>query len=144
MAQIEQSFASNVCRCTGYRPILDAFKKFAKDSPNPVKLTDIEDIKTCNKNGTICTKKCVDEEDEWCVVSKRDIPNIIEIDLKDGKSWFRVSTLRDIYEIWQRKGDNDYMLVGGNTAKGKQIYSRLMKFVRYRIAILVVSALFFA
>lgn len=117
MLEIEKSFGSNICRCTGYRPILDAFKKFAKDSPKSLKVSDIEEIQKCKKSGLVCTKKC-DDEDDWCLVTKDDVPNILEIDLKDGKFWFRVTTIRDIFDVWQKAGDDSYMLVGGNTGKG--------------------------
>ncbi len=31
--EIEENLAGNLCRCTGYRPILDAFRPFAKSDP---------------------------------------------------------------------------------------------------------------
>ena len=48
MEEIEKSFDGNLCRCTGYRPILDAFKCFAKDAPKQMKekLVDIE-VRLC-------------------------------------------------------------------------------------------------
>lgn len=43
MLEIENSFGSNICRCTGYRPILSAFKGFASDAPKSM-LKEIRDI----------------------------------------------------------------------------------------------------
>lgn len=119
MLELEQSFGSNVCRCTGYRPILEAFKKFASDSSNPVELPDIEDLKICDKTGETCSKtKC--EEADWCLVNKDEVFNELKcIYLKDNKVWYRVETLSDIFVIWAERGVQSYMLVAGNTGKGK-------------------------
>ncbi|XP_050344198.1 uncharacterized protein LOC126769439 [Nymphalis io] len=118
MLEIEDSFGSNICRCTGYRPILQAFKKFASDAPNAFDLSDIEDLKICNKSGDVCSKRNCSELD-WCMISKSDIFNeILHIELSDKKDWYRVQTLSDVFTIWQEKGTESYMLVAGNTGKG--------------------------
>ncbi|XP_047533953.1 xanthine dehydrogenase 1-like isoform X2 [Vanessa atalanta] len=118
MLEIEQSFGSNICRCTGYRPILEAFKKFASDAPVPQVLPDIEDLKLCDKTGEICEKRNCDDSD-WCFVSGSDVQlGVKVIKLCDGRFWYRVATLTDIFIIWHANGVQSYMLVAGNTGKG--------------------------
>ena len=56
--EIEDVFDGNICRCTGYRPILDAMKTFASDyTPNDGQtppITDIE-VSRCKCKNPIIT-----------------------------------------------------------------------------------------
>nr|XP_049700113.1 uncharacterized protein LOC110380991 isoform X1 [Helicoverpa armigera] len=116
MLEVEKSLGSQTCRCTGYRPILDAFKSFAKDAPRQIRLQDIEELSICQKTGQKCDRSNCEDTD-WCFLEEED-SNIIEIELKDDKLWVRVETVKDIFKILIREGDDSYMLVSGNTAKG--------------------------
>ena len=48
--QMESALSGNICRCTGYRPILEGFGAFCKDSKNVLQsVPDIEvSLKCCN------------------------------------------------------------------------------------------------
>ncbi|XP_048483252.1 xanthine dehydrogenase [Plutella xylostella] len=117
--QIEDSFGSNTCRCTGYRPILDAFKSFAKDAPKPKELLDIEDLSICKKKGDSCQKTC-EKKHDWCWVNKEDAKEkaVKKIKLKDAKMFYKVYEVKDIFNIFHVEGVDSYMLIGGNTGKG--------------------------
>ncbi|CAB3256482.1 unnamed protein product [Arctia plantaginis] len=123
-SEIENSLGSNLCRCTGYRPILEAFKSFAVH-PNAnilSKIKDIEDIsqQICPKSGKTCGGTCETSEN-WCLVnidttSALNLPK--KISLADGRLWYSVGDIRSIFTTLNEVGYESYMLVAGNTAKG--------------------------
>ena len=118
MKEIENSFGGNICRCTGYRPILDAFKSFAVDADERLKAMcrDIEDlggIKSCPKTGVICKVQCN-------AVNISKIPLKIQFD--EDREWHKVFNLSELFEVLGKIGNSPYMLVAGNTAHG--VYRR--------------------
>ncbi|XP_066250858.1 xanthine dehydrogenase/oxidase-like [Euwallacea similis] len=103
--EIENSFGGNLCRCTGYRPILTAFKQLATDSDDIMNIDDLEDFESCNpiKCQTDCPKPC------------KKVP--IYFDLKDTQ-WLKVYKLVDLLNVLRTVRNKRYMLVAGNTARG--------------------------
>ncbi|BET01356.1 2 iron, 2 sulfur cluster Hypothetical protein [Nesidiocoris tenuis] len=132
MAKIEDSFAGNICRCTGYRSILDAFKSMAKDAPKPPKfeLTDIEDSFTkvcglgnCSSSCPDCPnarkEKMIDDDgDEIDFIETAMAPKSLRLTVNGIENWIRVSSIQEIMEVLDMIGDNSYTYVAGNTATG--------------------------
>ncbi|XP_049943149.1 uncharacterized protein LOC126419914 [Schistocerca serialis cubense] len=122
MADVENSFGGNICRCTGYRPILDAFKSLSSDASTELKgkYPDIEDItqKICAKNGKPCNEKCANDSD---TCSQQNVLSPLHLETQSSE-WFRVDKIDDIFNILATKSDKKYMLVAGNTAHG--VYRR--------------------
>lgn len=122
MAQVENSFGGNICRCTGYRPILDAFKSLAVDADEKLRKQcaemDIEDLpKRCPSSGKLCEGLCRKKG-----TSDADVP--VRISSKtDGREWQKVYNLAELFDVLSTvKADEKYMLVAGNTAHG--VYRR--------------------
>lgn len=125
--EVENSFASNICRCTGYRPIADAFKSFANDADDNLKrkLTDIEDMnvfKCCrNKCENNCKpndngdRKNISTENDWCVLENIR-SNLLSIKGVDY-NWFKLYKIEDVFNTISQC--DDYKLVSGNTAQGR-------------------------
>lgn len=119
MKEVENSFGGNICRCTGYRPIMDAFKSLAIDADDRLKslckdIEDLSDKKNCPKTGLACGGKC----GGGGKVSKSPV----HIAFDDDREWHKVFSVKEIAELFSKIGNKAYMLVAGNTAHG--VYRR--------------------
>uniref|UniRef100_A0A182JAE5 Indole-3-acetaldehyde oxidase n=1 Tax=Anopheles atroparvus TaxID=41427 RepID=A0A182JAE5_ANOAO len=110
-AQIEDAFDGNICRCTGYRPILDAFKSFAQDGPGQAEsVLDIEDlVGLCSRAGMACE-------------GNKASPPARRLSFADGRKWHKVASLTEAFAVLNAIDSEPYMLVGGNTGHG--VYRR--------------------
>lgn len=111
MEDVENALGGNICRCTGYRPILDAFKSLASVSEQ--ELPDIEELKICPKTNTACSAKCP------VAASLIEQGRPVHLVAGDDREWHKVYTLAEIFAIFSKIGTRPYMLLAGNTAHGK-------------------------
>jgi xanthine dehydrogenase/oxidase len=115
--QVEDQLDGNLCRCTGYRPILDGFQTFANCNKNNNK-------RMCNKSGEQCTSGCDKEGDMEELGSKRmerqELPDARLMVSRDGMKWVRAVSLDELYALLQttkHKG-RTIRMVRGNTSSG--------------------------
>ncbi|KAK0168931.1 hypothetical protein PV327_002687 [Microctonus hyperodae] len=121
MKKIENSFGSNICRCTGYRSILDAFKGLASDAEPQLSrhIQDIEEaykFKTCPKSGKPCKGDCEDIEskNEIVELTKLEEIHMIMYDIQ----FHKVLTIEKLFNVFTNNPNATYVLNGGNTAHG--------------------------
>ena len=99
LARIEEQLMGNICRCTGYRPILDAMKSFAGNC----------------ESGQRCEKSITDIEDldSWVKICPGPESACREIRVR-GKTWLSPTSLQSLLRHLQALAET-YKLVSGNT-----------------------------
>ncbi|GAV02732.1 hypothetical protein RvY_13260-2 [Ramazzottius varieornatus] len=114
--QIENNMDGNYCRCTGYRPILDAFKTFAQDGVNAnAAVCDLEDVgsKTCKTTGGPCHGKCAD--------FRAGSPYVAALAMEAAMiapPWYKPTTLDELYKKAEELAGKNVYYVVGHTGKG--------------------------
>lgn len=121
MADIENSFAGHMCRCTGYRSMLDAFKTLAFDADPKLtdRLADIEDLGKIYSKPRKTWGRFQSDEGEESTEKQQSIRLKFSDDLK--REWLKVISLAELFECLNDIGEKEYQLVGGGTANGEVI-----------------------
>lgn len=110
MQEVEDGFSGNICRCTGYRPILSAFKSLCSDASTDIlgHCPDIEDFEFIAKPSTI---ECCD-----------DLENPFFYTLGNDSKWVKIYKLTSLFTALKANRNLTYRLVAGSTAQGKNIF----------------------
>ncbi|CAM2068987.1 Molybdopterin-dependent oxidoreductase [Sulfidibacter corallicola] len=113
--EIEDNFDGNICRCTGFRPILAGFKKFACDYKPPV--PDAEICIDPNYEAPVAPFRPFDPPPEFVDYMKHPQPLQIAA---DGMQYFRPIDLDSVYEIKRKNAGSPakLKLMVGNTSIG--------------------------
>ena len=139
---IEDLIDGNICRCTGYRPILDAFKSFANDKDNGLQLKLNGMSEAAQKMCPITQQKCVgrnlcgqkDMNRQGSVKEKASIfgkqkTDPISAQTTSEGNWLFPKTLEELLDILKNLSNDDkYRLVAGNTGTGKLYFVELKLF----------------
>lgn len=148
--QLEDYLDGNLCRCTGYKPILKAFETFSKCDRHDVNLKDIcggsctlsngnkdiEDL-TCGNHhreinhNEITSKSCKGKKSNNI---KKNITNVNELmnsytslplmffNSNTNKRWIRPINIEQLCAILREYSSSSIQLVGGNTSIGVTKY----------------------
>ncbi|KAL2612676.1 hypothetical protein R1flu_024368 [Riccia fluitans] len=113
--EVENAIDGNLCRCTGYRPILDAFQTFSCASP----------LRTGVCQGQSGGAGCADQisgDIEDCVPQKRGVcgGELTRLTCsKDRKTWVRATSLSELYMLLRNgRCNGGVRMVRGNTSTG--------------------------
>ncbi len=115
MKDIEESLDGNLCRCTGYRPILDAAKTFSSD------LDQINYTKSLPSTSTTFDKCHSYIQQNSFPINQIEFPSKLRdyipqsIHIKGSIDWYRPVTLQELLHLRHTYPDDQSKLIFGNT-----------------------------
>jgi len=99
---IESLFDGNICRCTGYRPILQAFRQFSSGDGN----NSCNSQNTSNQKGGLCKGR----------EALQHKP--LRVEDSNGTVWYKPNSLEQLMDVLEGCKDESIRFVCGNTASG--------------------------
>ncbi|CRK96356.1 CLUMA_CG009773, isoform A [Clunio marinus] len=132
MKDLEATFQGNLCRCTGYRPIIEGYRTFTEDYKMECGMGE----KCCKLNGNQCGVEVDNklfEENEFAPLDPSQEPifppelklnNIYDqqtLTFKNDRNivWYRPTSLKQLLEF--KKDNPNAKIVVGNTEVGVEI-----------------------
>nr|KAG5714257.1 hypothetical protein BaRGS_018474 [Batillaria attramentaria] len=125
--EVEDNFDGNICRCTGYRSILDAMKSFAVDTQVPGGgIIDIEELnkKLCPRTGQPCNDKNGHPAESGGskrpgAKDSRKATGFSGLHIAMPKAqWYRPTSLQELGGVLRWAKDARVRLLFGNTSTG--------------------------
>ncbi|XP_071963951.1 xanthine dehydrogenase/oxidase-like [Antedon mediterranea] len=149
MTDIEDTFQGNLCRCTGYRPILEGYRTFSKENLNvgernaQVNCCQMKDEQCCrptNSNGKRQISTTLFQPSEFkaydhtkeiifppelILMLEKEEPKLVKFE-RNGLTWIRPVTLDQLFDV--RSQFPNSKLVSGNTEVGVDIKLKKMRY----------------
>ncbi len=118
---VQGCLQGNLCRCTGYRPIVEGFATFCKDSQDKSH-KDMENVQGYDEvlkidRGDLApyAPHCDDPKTPDEIEKMALDDDIVELSCLEGRSWFYPKSLSQLRKLLQDRPNGNFAIYGGGT-----------------------------